>query len=84
MGGAAGELQEHLAGVPVAVGEGRSGAAEERLVQRAIALLRSQGADAIILACTEFPVALRADLDADLINPAELLAEAAIRAAIAE
>jgi aspartate/glutamate racemase len=67
-----------------AVGEGRSGAAEEALVQRAIALLRGQGADALILACTEFPLALSAPLDADIINPAELLAETAVCAALAE
>ena len=77
-------LQEELVGVVKAVGEGRSGAAEEALVQRAIALLRGQGADAIILACTEFPLALSAPLDADIINPAELLAEAAVCAALAE
>jgi aspartate racemase len=76
-------LQAELVGVMRAVGEGRSGAAEEGLVLEAIALLRAQGADGIILACTEFPLALTTLLDAAIINPAELLAEAAVRAAAA-
>jgi aspartate racemase len=73
-----------LDGVRLAVTEGRNGAAEDQQVQQAIALLRAQGVGAIILACTEFPLALTAPSDADVINPIELLVEAAVRAALAE
>ncbi len=60
----------------------RSGVAEERRLRVAIAALRSREVDGIILACTEFPLALSAPLDTDIINPAELLAEAAVCAAL--
>ena len=59
----------------------------------AVNLLRADGADGIILGCTEVPLMLRPvpgepdmadEADApDLINPAQLLAEAAVRYAIA-
>ncbi|MEO6457976.1 MAG: hypothetical protein ABIO92_06845 [Chloroflexia bacterium] len=49
-----------------------------------MAALRGQGADGIILGCTEIPLLLRErGVAPDLINPAELLAEAAVRHAIA-
>lgn len=75
--------RDSLAGVMRAVSEGRNGDAEEAQVRLALALLRAQHADGIILACTEFPLALSSALEPDLINPAELLAAAAVRAAIA-
>jgi aspartate racemase len=75
--------RDNLAGVMRAVNEGRSGDAEEAQLRLALALLRAQNTDAIILACTEFPLALSSSLEPDLINPAALLAEAAVRAAIA-
>lgn len=78
-----GAMQERLAGVMRAVGEGRSGAAEEAQVQHAVAHLRAEGVDGVILACTEFPLALSGASEADVINPAALLAEAAVRAAMA-
>jgi aspartate racemase len=71
-----------LEGVMQAVGEGRNGPEEHAVVQAAIARLRGQDTDGIILACTEFPLALTAAPAADTINPSELLAEAAIRAAL--
>jgi aspartate racemase len=76
-------MQERLSGVVRAVGEGRSGAAEAALLGEAIEFLRAHGADGIILACTEFPLALTGALAPDIINPAELLAEASIHAALA-
>jgi aspartate racemase len=78
------EQMQSMTGVMLAVDEGRAGAAEERLLQEAIALLRHRGADAIILACTEFPLALTGELAADIINPTDLLATAALDAALAE
>jgi len=52
--------------------------------QAAIAYLRDQGADGIILGCTEIPFLLQDELAAssDLLNPTDLLAEAAVRLAI--
>jgi aspartate racemase len=78
-----GTMQEGLVGVMRAVVEGRNGVAEEAYVRQAVAHLRDLDTDGIILACTEFPLALNGGMQADVINPAELLAEAAVRAAIA-
>jgi aspartate racemase len=74
--------RDNLAGVMRAVNAGRNGDADEAQLRLAISLLRARHADGIILACTEFPLALGGALEPDLINPAELLAEAAVRAAI--
>lgn len=50
----------------------------------AVALLRDAHCDPIILGCTEIPLLLEGRLEADdLINPAELLAEAALAQALA-
>lgn len=63
---------------------GDDSAANCRPAIEAVNWLREQGADAIILGCTEIPLMLGADLEApDLINPAALLAEAAVRYAMA-
>jgi aspartate/glutamate racemase len=49
-----------------------------------VATLRNRSVDGIILGCTEIPLLLQADLgDADLINPGAVLAEAAVRYAMA-
>lgn len=73
--------RDNLAEVMRAVNAGRNGDAEEAQLRLAISLLRARHADGILLACTEFPLALSGALEPDLINPAELLAEAAVRAA---
>jgi aspartate racemase len=78
-----GRVRDDLAGVMRAVNAGRNGDAEEAQLRLAVSLLRARPADGIILACTEFPLALAGALEPDLINPAELLAEAAVRAALA-
>jgi len=68
-----------------AVAEGREGAGHVAAARTAVAALRSQAADAIVLGCTEIPLLLAGDtLEPDLINPAALLAEAAVRFAIEE
>jgi aspartate racemase len=78
-------LQARLNVVVPAVSEGRNDGSLSVTVQAAVASLRAQGVDGIILGCTEFPLVLRAELPApDLLNPAELLAEAAVRRAMAE
>ena len=63
-----------------AVNEGRI---LSHVAREAVQTLRSRGVDGIILGCTEIPLLLGADMDApDLVNPAQLLAEAAIRHAL--
>lgn len=64
--------------------EGRDDADSAATVRAAVADLRGRAVDGVILGCTEIPLLLGADADApDLINPAQLLAEAAVRAAMA-
>jgi aspartate racemase len=66
-----------------AVMEGQIGPADEAAARAAIAALRAQGAEGIVLGCTEIPLLLGdADQTGDLLNPAALLAEAAVRHAI--
>jgi len=66
-----------------AYSEGRPTATDRQVTEDAVAWLREQGADGIILGCTELPLLLGPALDApDLINPGALLAEAAVRHAM--
>jgi len=63
--------------------EGRSGAESRQVARNAIGLMRSCPVDGIILGCTEIPLLLGESADdGDLINPAHLLAESAVRYAI--
>ena len=79
-----GELQGPLNAAIVGVMEGRENADAVQAARDAVAALRAAGTDAIILGCTEIPLLLRDDLhQPDLINPAHLLAEAAVRHALA-
>lgn len=67
-----------------AVAEGRDGAADTAAARAAVAALRGATVDGIVLGCTEIPLMLRGeDAGSDLISPLELLAEAAVRHAIA-
>jgi aspartate racemase len=62
--------------------EGRE-AESAAAAREAVAALRARGIDGVILGCTEIPLLLRESADeADLINPAQLLAEATVRAAL--
>jgi aspartate racemase len=66
-----------------AVMEGRDGKAETEAAREAVGALRARGADAVVLGCTEIPLLLGDESEAgDLVNPAALLAEAAVRFAI--
>lgn len=66
-----------------AVMEGKDPQTVRQPADKAIAYLRKKGTDGIILGCTEIPLLLGTDADAKyLINPAQLLAEAAIAFAI--
>jgi aspartate racemase len=63
--------------------EGRDDAESVAVAREAVATLRARGVEGVILGCTEIPLLLRETADAaDLINPAQLLAEAAVRAAL--
>lgn len=65
--------------------EGTLSEAERAAARAAVEAVRAQGVDATILGCTEIPLVLGAAAEGDdLINPAELLAEAAVRRAAAE
>jgi aspartate racemase len=66
--------------------EGRAKRPPHEDIVRAVATLRAAGADLIILGCTELPLLLgpEAANAPDLLNPAQLLAEAAVRRALAE
>jgi aspartate racemase len=66
-----------------AVMEGRDGKDESDAARAAVGALRARSVDAVVLGCTEIPLLLRDEGDApDLISPAALLAEAAVRFAI--
>jgi len=67
-----------------AIMEGREGKKEADAARAAVGELRGRGVDAVILGCTEIPLLLGDEADApDLVHPAALLAEAAVRYAIA-
>lgn len=64
--------------------EGRDGAVDVAGARAVVEKLRGAGADGVVLGCTEIPLLLAGEDDApDLINPLALLAEAAVRFAIA-
>ena len=66
-----------------AVAEGRDGAVDARAARAAVDLLRALPVDGVVLGCTEIPLLLGKDAEAkDLVSPAALLAEAAVRMAI--
>jgi len=86
------EMQKRLDDAISVLNEGKHDAEIRGAALDAVNRLRAQGTDGIILGCTEVPLMLRplpgrADMkdeaDApDLINPAQLLAEAAVRYAM--
>ena len=66
-----------------AVMEGRDGPAETDAAVAAVEALRARAVDGVVLGCTEIPLLLREASQApDLLNPAALLAEAAVRRAL--
>lgn len=78
------ELRDRLDKSILSLMAGAEGPQEQATAQEAVAALREQDADGIILGCTEIPLLLREyGVAPDLINPAELLAEAAVRYAMA-
>lgn len=77
------DLQTGLNAAILAVMEGRGDPDPRDCARQAVAMLRDRGVDGIILGCTEIPLLLsgEGDLD-DLLNPAQLLADAAVRRAV--
>jgi aspartate racemase len=76
-------LQARLDAGIRAVMEGAEGKEHTEAAREAVGILRARGVDAVLLGCTEIPLVLRDESDApDLISPAALLAEAAVRFAI--
>lgn len=64
--------------------EGREGAAEAAAARAAVETVRGRGVDGVVLGCTEIPLLLGDDAEAkDLLSPVALLAEAAVRFALA-
>lgn len=79
----AGGLTERLDSAIVSYMAGRTTAEDRALAGEAVATLRARGVEAIILGCTEIPLLLGDEAQApDLINPLQLLAEAAVRFAM--
>jgi aspartate racemase len=77
--------RDTLDGAIFRVMEGRDDAEAVAIARSAVAALRSRRVDGVILGCTEIPFLLREDAGAaDLINPLQLLAEAAVRFASME
>ena len=92
-------LLEHIGLVPVVIlhdiGErlnhalltcqaGQETETDRAVAREAIRMLREQHVDGIIMGCSELPLVLQGESDApDLLNPVQLLAEAAVSYAIA-
>lgn len=63
--------------------EGRDTPGSATVARDAVAALRKRGVDGVILGCTEIPLLLREAGDApDLINPTQMIAERAVKAAM--
>jgi len=78
-------LQRPLDAGIQAIMEGRDGKDDTEAARAAVGALRARSVDAVVLGCTEIPLLLRDESEADdLISPAALLAEAAVRFAIGE
>jgi aspartate racemase len=77
------DLRSNLDSAILALMEGRAGQEGTATAMQAIETLRGKGVDGIILGCTEIPLLLgEAAVSPDIINPGELLAEAAVRYAL--
>jgi aspartate racemase len=79
------EISRQLDQAILAVMQGRAGPKEQSLARITIERMRVQQVDGTILGCTEIPLLLQEQAEApDLINPLQLLAEAAVREAMSE
>jgi aspartate racemase len=76
-------VRERLDDAILHVMEGRETHEDRQVARDAVAEVRAAGAPVTVLGCTEIPLLLGEDAEApDLVNPAQLLAEAAVRRAI--
>jgi aspartate racemase len=79
------DLQEQLDRSILAVQQGDSGPSARMVGREAVAALRRQEVDGIVLGCTELPFLLDYEVaDPSVIDPMQLLAEAAVREAMQE
>ena len=79
-----GDLRDRLDRAIAGLMEGRTGPESSAVAHEAVDTLRGRGVDGVILGCTEIPLLLGEAAGApDLLNPAEVLAEATVRHAIA-
>ncbi len=79
----AGGLRDKLDQAILGLMAGQVGVESRKLAIEAVNTLRATGVDGVILGCTEIPLLLgEASQAPDLINPVQLLAEAAVKAAI--
>jgi len=77
------ELQRQIDKTIFRVMEGRDDENDRAIMLEAITDLRNKKVDGIIPGCTEIPLLLGKEMDAaDLVNPAQLLAEAAVKYAL--
>jgi aspartate racemase len=77
------ELQRQIDKTIFRVMEGRDDENDRAIMLKAITDLRDKKVDGIIPGCTEIPLLLGKEMDApDLVNPAQLLAEAAVKYAL--
>jgi len=77
------ELQKEIDKTIFRVMEGRDDENDRAIMLEAISELRSKKVDGIIPGCTEIPLVIGKEIDAiDLVNPAQLLAEAAVKYAL--
>lgn len=77
------ELQKKTDKTIFRVMEGRDDENDKAVMLEAVRELRSKKVDGIIPGCTEIPLLLGKEMDAaDLVNPAQLLAEAAVKYAL--
>ena len=68
-----------------AVMEGRDAGPDVEAARAAVAAVRAVPVDGVVLGCTEIPLLLGDEAEAkDLVSPAALLAEAAVRRALGE
>jgi len=77
------ELQKKIDKTVFRVMEGRDDEDDRAIILEAIQELRNKKVDGIIPGCTEIPLLLGKEMNADdLVNPAQLLAEAAVKYAL--
>jgi aspartate racemase len=77
------ERREPLTRAIFGLMEGRDDDAGRRIAREAVEQLRGRHVEGVILGCTEIPLLLHEQADAaDLLNPAQILAEAAVQHAL--